>query len=332
MSVVWKCVACGLSGLGPPDPQGAKEYVTKVHGPVLFVSDLRTNSDSALREAATHASSAHAALVACHVLPEFIGFRPLFAQLRVFDREQVRLVSDWAMRLLDDQVARVISKDEPRPTLRLESGSPPVALVDLADELSAGLIVVGGSPEGRGDASPVALAEKISRHVSCLVLLSSPESGRTVLSALDFSDPALPAVHAALEESERLDLPLYVLHAVDPDVSIIAAPEMGFVASLGALVSSYVPTFIEARRAEAGHLLEDLSKSLGKGFVLLRDGPTVDAILGAAESVDASLIVVGTHGRAGLRRLAMGSVAEGVTRGTRRSTLVVPLQRGRASG
>ncbi len=223
------------------------------------------------------------------------------------------------------QLERALAGTQPRPTLRVESGSVHAAVLDLAEEIGAGLIVVGGTFGTRDGASAAARVEKIVRHASCPVLLSLPVEGTAVLAATDFSDPALPAVHAARAQAERLDLPLYVLHSVDLDMSVVATPEMGFAASPGTLLHSYVPTVLEARRTEARRLLEELSQRLGQGLVLLREGPAVDAILGAAESVNAALVVIGTHGRTGLRRLALGSVAEGVLRGARRSTLVVPL-------
>jgi nucleotide-binding universal stress UspA family protein len=43
-------------------------------------------------------------------------------------------------------------------------------------------------------------------------------------------------------------------------------------------------------------------------------GDPADAIIQAAEKEDADLIVMGTHGRTGLTRLLMGSVAEAVVR------------------
>jgi nucleotide-binding universal stress UspA family protein len=45
-----------------------------------------------------------------------------------------------------------------------------------------------------------------------------------------------------------------------------------------------------------------------------REGDVVQAILDTARKEDCGLIVLGTHGRTGLARLLMGSVAEGVLR------------------
>jgi nucleotide-binding universal stress UspA family protein len=46
----------------------------------------------------------------------------------------------------------------------------------------------------------------------------------------------------------------------------------------------------------------------------LEEGDPVEAILRVAEEIGADLIVMGTHGRTGLSRLFMGSVAEQVLR------------------
>ncbi len=52
------------------------------------------------------------------------------------------------------------------------------------------------------------------------------------------------------------------------------------------------------------------------------------AIRGYAADTDADLIVVGTHGRGGIRRAVLGSVAERVLRGADRPVLVVPARAG----
>jgi nucleotide-binding universal stress UspA family protein len=58
--------------------------------------------------------------------------------------------------------------------------------------------------------------------------------------------------------------------------------------------------------------------------VVLRSRPA-SGIRHAAESVATALIVVGTRGRTGLARLALGRVAESVIGGAPCSVLVVPL-------
>lgn len=80
-------------------------------------------------------------------------------------------------------------------------------------------------------------------------------------------------------------------------------------------------TTLEGAMAQVG--------AVGEARVL--DGSAATAIVGCAEELEAALIVVGTHGRTGLARLALGSVAEHVIRNAGCSVLAVRLaERGRA--
>jgi nucleotide-binding universal stress UspA family protein len=52
-------------------------------------------------------------------------------------------------------------------------------------------------------------------------------------------------------------------------------------------------------------------------------GPPADAIVEAARFRNADLIVMSTHGRSGVGRLVLGSVAESVLRGSKTAILLV---------
>jgi len=54
-------------------------------------------------------------------------------------------------------------------------------------------------------------------------------------------------------------------------------------------------------------------------------GEVKKTVLRMAEEWDAQLIVAGTHGRKGLNRLLMGSMAEGVLRGSKVPVFIVPI-------
>jgi nucleotide-binding universal stress UspA family protein len=56
----------------------------------------------------------------------------------------------------------------------------------------------------------------------------------------------------------------------------------------------------------------------------LREGAVVDEILAEAETRNASCIVIGTHSRAGIARMLLGSSAEGVLRRSGRPALITP--------
>ena len=58
--------------------------------------------------------------------------------------------------------------------------------------------------------------------------------------------------------------------------------------------------------------------------VVSSGGDSAGAIIEAAESLDAELIVVGSRGRRGARSLLLGSVSHGVLHKARRPVLVIP--------
>jgi len=72
-------------------------------------------------------------------------------------------------------------------------------------------------------------------------------------------------------------------------------------------------------------LLERVHQYNAKGGGLLGDGPAAQVILSAASELPAQLLVVGTHGRTGLSRIALGSVANAVVRAAPCSVLTVQL-------
>ena len=86
---------------------------------------------------------------------------------------------------------------------------------------------------------------------------------------------------------------------------------------------------------ELDELVKELATIHAAGVVLVPsvvDGPTPEALFTEADKEAAELIVVGSHGRRGFRRLLLGSVAERVVREARRSVLVVKLPHGAEDG
>jgi nucleotide-binding universal stress UspA family protein len=57
----------------------------------------------------------------------------------------------------------------------------------------------------------------------------------------------------------------------------------------------------------------------------ISNGEPAAAVIAAAKKHGASLIIAGTHGRRGLRRLVLGSVAEHLVRTSPMPVLVVPM-------
>jgi nucleotide-binding universal stress UspA family protein len=87
----------------------------------------------------------------------------------------------------------------------------------------------------------------------------------------------------------------------------------------------YAPTDLGPERAGLAKLQQESARAGLGGSVEARfcQGDPITEILQAAEVLGCDLIVMGSHGRTGLRRLMMGSVAEAVCRRAPCPTLIV---------
>lgn len=127
-----------------------------------------------------------------------------------------------------------------------------------------------------------------------------------VLVATDFSEPAGRAVERALDIARRYGASLHLVHVWE-------APLIVGGAIAGADVDWSAP-LEQAARARLDGQIERLREDGVEVTASLRSGTAWDRIVVLAGEVGADLVVVGTHGRTGLRRALMGSVAERVVR------------------
>lgn len=72
-----------------------------------------------------------------------------------------------------------------------------------------------------------------------------------------------------------------------------------------------------------GNLLANARKRV-KAEAVARKGPAHQVIIHEAQARHASFIVVGSHGRTGLKRMVLGSVADAVVHHSHVPVLVVP--------
>jgi nucleotide-binding universal stress UspA family protein len=127
-----------------------------------------------------------------------------------------------------------------------------------------------------------------------------------VLVATDFSDCSARAVELAVALAERFDAALTLVHTWQVPVS-----SYGAALYLPGDLASAIEAAALAQLASTG---EAVKARLPRATTTLRQGEAWQEILAAAESAHADLIVVGTHGRQGLTRALLGSVAEKVVR------------------
>jgi nucleotide-binding universal stress UspA family protein len=127
---------------------------------------------------------------------------------------------------------------------------------------------------------------------------------RTILHATDFSERAGDAFQLACVLAQDYDARLIVLHVHEP-------PPPPIIGEFG-----YMPPDVGPDRASLRGRLAELRPSDPRIAVEheLCEGDPAAEILRLAQKRQCDLIVMGTHGRTGLDRLLMGSVAEAVLR------------------
>jgi len=205
-----------------------------------------------------------------------------------------------------------------RITCRALSGRPGDTLPRIARELEADLLILGHS---RRSGVAAAVLGTTAQHV----LRAS------TIPVLSLHGRSARAAHArALLAS---DLSPHSAHALAAGARIacaLAAPAEARLRPLYVAVTSYEAVAAGIPDCSAEHAADELDAFLGElpGLAGLdgavRAGDAANEILAEAAEWRADLVVVGTHGRRGVPRLLLGSVAETVLRRADASVLAIP--------
>jgi len=205
------------------------------------------------------------------------------------------------------------------PTALLErivirAGRPAVVLKDVAREVGAELVVLGGkhhSPVGRWLAGSTGLDVVRTMGVPLLVTGSGRAPIRHVLAAVDASPAAQLTIAAAERFAALFGAELRVITVLEPLPDLPNAPayqSAEYYNMLEEHVTQHVWPLVKAREAER----------------FVRYGMPVDLIRQEAAAWVADLVVVGSHGKGLVDRLLLGSVTERLLNQLPTSLLVVP--------
>lgn len=124
---------------------------------------------------------------------------------------------------------------------------------------------------------------------------------RTILHPSDFSGRSRHALEVACSLARGSDARLIVLHVLRPAALVHGQPAD--------------PRVHESQRRFSESVLQRIACPPGVAVEhRLEEGDPAEVILRVAAEAAADLIVMGTHGRTGLTRLLVGSVAEHVMR------------------
>ena len=275
---------------------------------ILFAADLSENSKQAFRVACSLAVENNTRLVVLHVAePNWAPQEPGYsgeANARFFAEKDER-----HHEALKRKLCEVYTPNHPLDMeYQTREGDAKVEILRTASEVGSDLIVMG--THGRTGlswlvAGSVAIA--VLRGAHCPVLAvrlpevpRKSEDIRVILHPTDFSESSEAAAHMAHMLARDLGARLVILHVASLEVIMDGTPAADTNPGVYKDALEHV-----RKRLDGGDLKYPVETRISRGF-------TAEGILQTAEEVGCDLIVMGTHGRTGLKRALMGSVAESV--------------------
>ena len=150
---------------------------------------------------------------------------------------------------------------------------------------------------------------------------------KKILIALDYDPVAERIAEKGYELGKAMNAEIILLHVVSEAFYYTSqnySPIMGYEGFNNLNVLPAID--IEALRKAALDFLNSSKRHLGDENIqtIIKDGDFADSILEAANEVAANLIVMGSHGRRGLDRMLLGSVAEQVLHKTTIPLFIIP--------
>lgn len=251
--------------------------------------------------------------------------------LHVVDDDQPRTIVDLeiagARAALSTQAEGLDITAESGVEILVKAGCVFRTIVSTAAESGADLVVMGAHRRRLlKDVVVGTTLERVIRTGSRPVLMvNAATRGRyeSVLLALDGSTASVRAVESA--KSLRLldDVRISVIRAFEPVYK-------GMLTWAGArqdTISEYTEVWATEAKSEIIDLLRKAGLDDAASRVLTEEGPPAPTIKRAIARLEPQLLVIGTHGRAGIARALLGSVAERIISEVDRDILVVPSDR-----
>ena len=297
---------------------------------ILLATDGSREAELAARAAADLAQKTHSELHVVHtfgiapigppVYPEATNLQSVEFEAEI--EEGQRISEQRAREVLAAEVEKVRSAGCTVTEEHLIEGRIAPGIIGLAEEIGAGLIVVGS--RGRGGirrALMGSVSDSVVRHAHCPVMVVRDDEhqrddlpGR-ILLAVDGSEEASAAARTAVELAERTDSELHLVHV--GEVRPVVHPER----------RGYLARYEELQEEALRLLEEQVEEVESAGGTIsrahLRMGRPDEEIIVLGEEIGAGLIVTGSRGLGGMRRALMGSASDSIVRHAHCPVLVV---------
>jgi len=254
-------------------------------GNLMVATDGSKYGESAVREAIRLAKICSSNLIAVSVVKtniEFDSVLPQFVEKK--EKEAIKHLESVKAQAAEEGVncVTIVSRNE----------EPYEDIVHLASKNNIYMIIMG--THGRSEMKRLMMGSvtaKVIGHASCNILvlpLNAKVECKNVLIAIDGSKYSEAAASEALGIAKRCGSSLIVLSVALSDAELTATED-------------------NVNKVSEAAAKEDI-----KTTSIVTKGKPYESIIETAKQKDVDVIVVGSHGRTGLARLLMGSVAERV--------------------
>jgi len=278
---------------------------------ILFATDFSACAERAMGYAVSLAASWKAELCVITVLELYPGMDPDYAVNKMY----LDHVRGEATRQLENIQTRLKWQGQEVMT-RIEIGIPSQAVQTVAQTMAADLLVVG--THGRTGLDHILLgstAERVVRMAPCPVFAVKADKGaahvreigaiKRIVVPIDLSSCSLDALEYAAQFVKQIGASITMLHVMEPvayglDFSLSHANEW-----------KRQRKYLEERLT----VLSACLTSFGvKTDHVLMPGLPADSITSYVTAHECDLMVMGTHGRRGISRILLGSIADAMLR------------------
>lgn len=277
---------------------------------ILVAVDGSESSMNALKESFKLAANEKSWITAVSVVPPYTGDLDIVG----VGRDVFQSMRRPYEKALSDALALAKKKGASIKTV-CEEGEPYERLVDLVRSVKCDLIVMGRRGLKRLERVFVgSVTARVIGHSSVDVLVVPKDTAigwQKILLATDGSKYSKAAAKRAIDFAKSYGGELKVISVVDVPTEFYAeSPE-----TVEGLIKK-AKGYTEAVRKQA-------EASGVKAESLVREGEIYSVITDLAREQKAKIIVTGSHGRTGLKRLLMGSITEKVIGHSESPVLVV---------
>jgi nucleotide-binding universal stress UspA family protein len=284
---------------------------------ILLATDGSEPSEIAARTALDLAKRLDSEVHVIHVAPEHPYVRAYY-DLRHQEEEEGLRRED--QRMLDEYVDHLRKAGGTVAESYLRVGEAAKEIVEVAEELGVGLVVLGNRGHGRiRRALMGSVSMGVLRHAHCSVLIvrgHGPEHEERgsllgkILVAIDGSEEASEAAQVAAEVANATGSEVHLVYAMQEErYKPHLGPEMW---------KGWEEGFEHAKLSARSWVEQEAERMRGEGTKAVEShlliGRPDAAIVWSAEELGARLVVVGSRGLGGISRALIGSVSDSVVR------------------